>query len=473
MPSIIEGIEFMKNKLLLGALLSAAPFASAIWQPADIAIPTTKSGKRGILVMPSLESHVGYRAFDADGVKGGLDTLLFTQAFTIGDVFLASRLAAAGKLQSWNNVTPSDTLSYLGTLATAKVNIVAEQQCARLGFNGAFTFKKNLVGNDVLWTMGYAIPVEYYEHKMDLTFSDVQVGIDVDFLGHTGAIDQFVTNYADMYEFFNQDVVELKGLAFNTRQRSLGIGSVKLFSMLDWKGMAHRDIEQFQLAVVLGLPTGTTPDGNVVWPIERSASGAMQLGAHGNVQWKIASHWNPFIKFEVTGRFAKNVYQRVPKKKTFAAGTSLFTDGILANDNFTDVAGAGAASRLLNAPIDEYDSLIPFFADQRVMTSRRLGIILNFECGNTIKTNAFDVNLAYNLYYTQKDKITVSSDAPAGVYNTDVLTANTKQLRHSFKWEAVYVLRDNTFLSLGSQHVVHGHNTPQYHAGMLSFVSTF
>ena len=62
---------------------------------------------------------------------------------------------------------------------------------------------------------------------------------------------------------------------------------------------------------------------------------------------------------------------------------------------------------------------------------------------------------------------------PRGTYDYDVPVACTDTFSCSFGWDISYQLPHNVTCSLGSQSVLVGKNTPQYHTLMLSFVSQF
>ena len=167
-----------KNILVIGMLLSAAFPLGAVWQPSDSKVIETRHNERGCMAFPTMEYSWAYNSYDNNKNQQGLDKLLFGQTITLGNLFLPSKLANEGKLKSAadgaNNNFYQD--AYLGTLANTELNIDAEQQQYRFAVNGAWTFNKELEGQHVLWTCGFHFPIEYYEHKMNMTLSKIDIG---------------------------------------------------------------------------------------------------------------------------------------------------------------------------------------------------------------------------------------------------------------------------------------------------------
>lgn len=457
----------MKNKIKLGMLLCVTSSLFSVWQPIEINVGPTDTTKQGCVLIPRLSHSMGYRAFDSTDNQTSLSGLLFDGAtLKFEDVFQFSKMAKNSQVQE----TTTDTdiayaTSYFGTLADSKININAKQECSSIVAAGSMTLTKDLGGKGICATVGFVAPFEYRIHKMDVNFTDVNIGTDVVAGATNGAIDEFVTRYADVRSFFDEDVIALKGLVFNELQRSFGIGSTKLYVQFDFKEKAHKHFDAFQIAVVLGLPAGAKPDGNTIWPIERGGSGSTQLGAQFNASWVVSGKVKAFVTMDIMKRFKIDTYMRVPKKKVVAAGVAFSASDIIANSNLDAFATRVA--------IDAYETSRPYFADQRVLTERRLGAILNVKGGIDVDAGPFGFSSWYHFMFKQTDKVTIHKDAPSGTYNTSPATVNTKQRRHSLGWQATYPLGDNANFGIGSEHVVAGRSTPQYHTLFLNFISTF
>ncbi|MCF7900039.1 hypothetical protein K9K77_00885 [Candidatus Babeliales bacterium] len=470
-----------KNILVIGMLLSAAFPLGAVWQPLDSKVIETRDNERGCMVFPTMEYSWAYNAHDNNKNQQGLDKLLFGQVITLGNLFLPSKLANEGKLKSTAGGAADNYYqdAYLGTLANTELNIDAEQQQYRFAVNGAWTFNKELEGQHVLWTCGFHLPIEYYEHTMNMTLSKIDIGTSARYTGEVtsdsvGGHPEFLQRYADAWDFFSDEVLLARGLLLDQHQRSFGIGSVKLYSMLDWKNFAnYKSIDAVQLAFVLGLPSSTNPDGNTIWQIERGSSNTVQMGAQAHLAFNMGECCNAYFTVSAMGHAASNVKQRVPKKMTGAIAERLNEDVEIAFFGHGTTGTKLGSALYLSAAIDEYDTVIPFFAQSNILTRRHLGAKINATFGVKADAGPFVFDAWYTLYYKQKDSAKVHPDAPAGTYNIDLTTERTNETRNTFGWSSTYGLQEGATLSIGTQHVFKAQNSPQYHTVFITFGSTF
>ena len=244
--------------------------------------------------------------------------------------------------------------------------------------------------------------------------------------------------------------------------------------MLDWKNFAnHKSIDALQLAFILGLPSDTNPDGNTIWQIERGSSNTVQVGAQAHLGWHMGEHCNSYLTVSAMGHVPSDVKQRVPKKMIGAVAERLNEDvGIAFFGHGT--AGTKLGSTLfLSDAIDEYDTVIPFFAQSNILTRRHLGAKINATLGIKMDAGPFVFDAWYNMYYKQKDSAKVHPDAAAGTYNIDLTTDRTNETRNTFGWSSTYGLQKGATLSVGTQHVFKAQNSPQYHTLCVTFGSTF
>lgn len=458
----------MNKKIVLLSLCIAGifPATAGVWQPYSETTSVDVPGKMISVIAPFVQHHMATQAFDAHHNEVELDAMIFGKEFTIGDVYLLSKLAKESKLQEAAN--PQDNSGWLATLSDAKIDIEAVQKCFRFGFNGSVTLPQH--GNDGLKViLGFSLPFEYYEHSMDLDFPDSELGANSVTTSSLHSV--FLQNYGTVESFFYRDVIGLKGLVFKELQRGLGVGTTQLFALLDLSNYAHEKIEKMQVGVILGVPTGTEPDSSVVWPIERGSSNAVQLGILSNITWAGNRYFNPFFSCRILGNLASTVSQRVPRKYTFAANTSMATAGIINRSATTSGTSTGM---LLNTAIDRYETDVPYFADTAIPVDRTLGARFDVKFGNSI--NYYDKLILNTWYYFHQrlgDKVKAAQGAPAGVYNFDVVTARTNQRTHSFGWDVAYPFGIDKAFSIGSQHAIRGKNSPRYHSVFVAFETSF
>lgn len=445
---------------LLGALGCRETFAG--WQPTPRIGVDMDPTKFMYVVAPYFRTDLAYKAFDANKHSIGLDAFVFGKpAVQIKDVFLASKLAGLDD-------TTLSTSNYLSLLSTATMSMELDQ--TRNMFSLEWSLNVALGDSDVLLTSGVTVPVEYYEQTIDIEYIGASLGTT--FAGGPTDPGFFFTLYPDMDGFFQTEVLSPKGLVLKDFQRSLGIGSVRLFSMLDFSNYWAESVERLQIGFVAHLDAPQTENANIVWPIERGL-GATYVGGFGQVYLNFTSFLQPFIIAEVTGAVAKNMMMRVPQLKTVtaaqvAAVATFGSSNILCSSNLTGT--------VIDVPFEMYDSTVPFFADQALLVRRRRGALQTVKFGNRFDfaSKAF-LDVWYEHAHRMADKIT-RSDKAAGstatnVYNFNVVTQNTRNSYHILGWQMIYGFQDGVVdgakITLGTQHVMKGKSAPQYHTAFM------
>lgn len=465
----------MQIKSCLGVMLSTfvLPLSlAAVWQPTDMS-PVLPAGnhQRKAVIFPQLEYHMAYNATNGEH---NLDEMLFGQTVHIRDISLASRLANQQKLATVGDpATAEANDEYLGTMADAEVAFNTKQQVARLGLNGSMRLNENLCEGPQ-WSVGFSIPFEYYEHGMDVNITEGSAGTlatsGAGRFGNVQNITLFAVDHGDLDAYWRNDILQLKGLQKTDTRRNIGIGSVRLSSTLHAK---KGSLGNFYVSALVGLPTGSKSNGNIVWPIERGASNSWQIGFSGAWNCKLNDRWSFFSQSSFMKSFSMNVNLRVPKLNTSTQGTSLFAAGILANVRFTGTAGTATTDLVLKETISEYDSAMPYFANNAINVKRRLGWIVNSKGGFKYDAGPFDLKFWYDFYFRRKTKVRANNNTPDGTYNYATVTARTEQVRHTLGWMTEYPLGMDSKIGIGSSHVFTGKNTPKYHSMYLNFSSCF
>jgi hypothetical protein len=460
-----------KHILLLGTLLFSIVSVEAFWNmPNAIGLPMD-TGKHGYLSAPSVRYDLAYRAFDSNKNQVALHTLILGKSSVqIQDVYLLSKLAlvdATASPAKVSNVAGTTLGEYITKIGNATIDFDFEEKRFQTSIEGSVTLP--LFESDTLLTVGVMLPFEYYKHyinrRYDFAGSNL-LGLQsaTANTGSSANVDRFFVNNATMDSFVQQEVLAPKGLTMLDVHRTFGLGSPRIFGLVDLSHYWDEDVQkaQFGLEVVRRAPQGDTH--NIVWPAIRGW-GANYVGANLALELSFTSCFRPYLKGEVFGALSHAERLRVPKqKKRISAAGDLSANDILSpsfHSAFT-VPNTDAGNFSL------YDSTVPFFADSAIEVKRRRGGIANLEIGNRMLfKEKVDTRVYMQLRHKSKDSVKSNKNTAAGTYDYAMVTNRTNQLSYTFGWDATYGLTGDATLTTGSEHVVKAENCPQYHSWFL------
>jgi hypothetical protein len=277
--------------------------------------------------------------------------------------------------------------------------------------------------------------------------------------GDSIAASMFFKKYGSIESFFNIGVLQPKGLGLPDSSRTVHMSTIRLNVALDFAQYWDDQIQKMQLGFMIGCPTGDAPASESIWDVENGSSNAFRLGAFGAVEWNFLDTFRPFLTVEYTRDCYSNVHLRIPKKKTIAANTTYANSGIIYDSSIN--------TRQILLNFSDYETAINHFADTKTLCNRRRGGVATVRLGMAISTSACDVGCWYDLRHKSKDAVKIDASVSdynvSGLYDIKTVTNATNEMRHSVGWHVKYPIKENLTFATGSQHVLRGANTPQYH----------
>ncbi len=457
----------------------------------------------------------GNRSFGGESENCTLSNLVFGKSFTIGDIFLPSKLSRDRKVrvsQSGGGVTldannlvptfqrPNDDATQFGTFGSdqyigllAPISVGIETDRDEVGFDVSIIYRFHTGSNeDIYVALGATIPFKSVEHKMDLQLAGGE-GLDQLRAGNVGdnvtigsemAINQFFDDFSDVEDFLLRGVLGPRCLQFKKRQRKTGIGDINFFTHVDFAARLQQCTRNWVDSALVGInlviPTGNRDKGNAIWEPILGNGGAFQVDVFGNIIFNgPVKAFNPV--FRLIGTFSTrftNKDLRVAKVRTSEV------TGVVNLPTLRDVfpnLSAPINARFgpyFVAAFNEPDSTVPMFADQKIPTCVKYGTKIIFGAGNyayNVFNLGFRLGLFYEFMHKSEDCVTVKCD-PSGLtpgeFDTNALICRTSRRAHTFSWSLTYEFENMVELSFGSLHVFAGKNVPRHRDifGSLTFV---
>lgn len=404
-------------------------------------------------------------------------------AFTIGDVFLLSRLSQTGHLYLTD---PADVANqYLANLAST--NVVFDADASELGADISFVYRFNF-GKciDVACSVGVNIPVICRTHELDLRLT----GSNLDSPAGT-VIGSFFDQFNSVEDFFYRGVLAPKGLNLERKQDAFGFGDVSLFSTFDFAPSLDW-VDGLQVGFNLSFPTAAKPSGNKIWE-PQLGTGAVQLDLFSNVIFNGGSNYfNPTIYIAGEFSFAYTANMRIPQIVSHVSSSlpAQDSDRVTSGtppDLVPNIAGLvvpGAPPQPGVPPVftdyftttfNEVNSKVRFFADSVRETRYKYGsrVIVGF--GNYFyATNDCKMRLGAFYDFTAKGADNICVFACNDVTQFDLSLFNCmSEYAQRISWHAAYKLGCCGEFMIGSQHVVAGRNVFKTNQAFATFVATF
>ena len=434
------------------------------------------------------------KGFNSEGDSVDLSCALFGKVPKIEDIYLLSKLA------NLNNIIKIDQMQFSPPLATplpfdrpggstigfgnfasdqyvalfAETELRIDAELREFFVNISAIYQFDSQEGEVIKQLGFSFPIKSRLHIMDLTFIGGSLfthgKLNVDNFSET-PFSQFAKDFTDLRDFFERAILAPKGLKFDERQRTSGIGDILLFGMLDWAPYFTK-LKSFQTGINLVLPSGGKVDTDKIWAPGLGNGGAFQVDLFMHVLFDASSDFvNPNLRavVEFSAPFSGNV--RVPqlKKNTIVP----IATGPFARDSELLKDGTEFQSYYINL-FEEFDSTIAMFADQAISASTRRGVRFLIGGGNSID-NILMSNLSfvfqYNYSVKWKDKISI--DKELGTFDTDLFTDLTESNAHTIGFKFHYNSDKNYIIDFGTQHLIWGKNTPQFHDVFLTLAFNF
>ncbi|MFT6765257.1 MAG: hypothetical protein ACJAZS_000132, partial [Alteromonas naphthalenivorans] len=441
-----------KQIVFLTVALLGATSAHALWNmPNTIGLPMDV-GKHGYLSAPAVRYDLAYRAFDSNKDQVALHTLVLGKSqVKIKDIYFLSMLAGLGH-------TSLTTNDYIRAINNAVIDFDFEEKRFQTSIEGSVTLP--LFDSDTHLTVGVQLPFEYYKHYINKRYDFTGVGLLGTQAGDNNLnLQYFFNNNATMDSFIEQEILAPKGLTMHDVHRTFGLGSPRIFALVDISHAWDDDVQkaQFGFEFVRRAPQGDTH--NIVWPAIRGW-GANYVGVNLALELDFTSCMRPYLKGEVFGALRHTEKMRVPKQKTSTGAGSLSDNDV--------ITASGIHTMTIDTAYTLYDSLVPFFADAAIEVARRRGGIANLEIGNRmLLKEKVDTRLYMQLRHKSKDSVKSTDNTPSRTYDYNMIKNRTNQLSYTFGWEARYGLKAGATISTGSEHVIKAENSPQYHSWFL------
>lgn len=421
-------------------------------------------------------SHV----FDECGTKVPLAAALVGPRVELQDIFLLSRLSAQGKLYLTTPVecpppappAPQPPFGqcpneqYLALLAPMEIEFKdGTQREVGLDINAFYRFPLN--GDETVWAnVGYAIPIKSKIQRLCLE----QTGDALLTQADPAVQEQFFTDFKNVEDFLQRGVFAPKGLRFIPCDTRAGIGDISFSAAIE-AGKAV-DLESLQFGANLVIPTGFAGRGDTIGEVTLGA-GAYDAELYGNVNWRTASNaWNPTLRAAVGfGYMSKNNKMnggrglRIPQQVSATTGQAV--------TNIKNLV-APVFEQYFSQDFNEISSTVPQFSDFLVPAKLHIGPRGLFAVGNYFY-NLFNLpDMRFGLFYdfSAKAQDRVEALVP-GEFNVNALSEGTDFRAHRVGFNLAYTFENAFEITIGSQHIIAGINTPQSNEFNISLVAVF
>jgi len=429
-------------------------------------------------------------------------------SFTIGDVFLLSRLAydnilyittpgatiAADSTQVGNQ----EDLQFLSLLAPLQLNFDADayELGADLSFIYRFNFGKCI---DVVCSIGLTIPVLCRTHELDLqiigsNLYDTVAYAAQDTTVREDTITQFFNNFISVEDFFARAVLAPKGLTYERKQQAMGFGDISLFTTFDFAPSVDY-VDGLQVGLNLSFPTASKATGDKIWEVQLG-SGALQLDLLGNVIFNGCSkYFNPTIYVAGNFNFPFTANLRVPAVVSHVAAqnyndpSDILASGVTGDlkPNIPGLVVPGVPNTPVVPPIfasyytlsfSQPDSNVLYFADNVNDTRVKKGSRVIAGFGNYFYASdscELRLGIFYDFTAQAADNLCVYNCSEGFVptqFNTSLFECLPSYAQR-ISWHAAYKLGSCGEVMIGSQHVVAGRNTFKTNEAFATFVATF
>ncbi|HXW85807.1 MAG TPA: hypothetical protein VEK38_00540 [Candidatus Bathyarchaeia archaeon] len=420
--------------------------------------------------------------FDSRGNKVSLSYLIFGKTpITLQDMFLLCGLTSSGKVSnsaegSLGQVRPADSTAPYGAYANdfyttllAQTKMIFDAEQRTFGFDVTLAYRWCLSSNTNISLLGgVLVPVRQILRILEPRFDEGSL-----FAGLLETTTDFFTDYTDVEDFFDTGIAMPKGTVLQRRQRKIGVGDTSLFLFFDWAWLT-RYVEDLQFGLNLIFPTGGRENPSKVWSIVFGNGGAFAIDFFSQVYFATPTPYlSPFVKLGIIANAPYTNVTRVPQQVTQSEPTALLdsVQGLiippkLAEDGF------------FVTNFQAFDSDIRELTDNAVPVRTRLGVIIDFWIGNyayDVFLDQFIFGLFYAFSYQSKDKATISS-GQSGVFDTTVLTDNTRSISHGIVWDVTYetaTAHHGVEISLTGKNILAGKNIAQTNELVVSFVISF
>jgi hypothetical protein len=443
------------------------------------------------------------------GFAGAADTDDATTGrlgFTVGDIFLESRLSARvvgapeddasilfldengpGNL---NNTGLQSQFGnrrlqqYLGLLAPVLVDLKTDfsKFAAQSGFMYRFylTEEKNIAG-----VVGAIFSVVSVFQDICLQFERGKLFDRTEFAAkdatyRESSIGRFFNDFSALEDFFKRAVLEPKGITINCREQNFGFGDFYIFGLVDFAPLfCHLDA--LQLGLNLIFPTSSQPKGHKLFEIPLD-EGIFATEFFATTIFNSGNRWlNP--SFYLAGNFAigggSSRQMRVPILVTHTA-VDAGPPEFLANDanRVTNIPGlqAPVMREFFALSFSELDSLVPLFADNISTVRFYRGPQVVVGIGNyfyDLFSCNFRFNIVYNFIARGSNEI-----CPLTCDTSNLTTFATPSLcdlneySHNIGFNLTYKFSCGE-INFGAEFVLAGKNTIKKNQAFASFIAVF
>lgn len=408
------------------------------------------------------------QSFGQGGEKQDLSVLLLGKNnIKLQDIFLAARLINQDKI-FWQPAPQAqpvvyyNPLHYYYILANQELDFDASYDKQSLDLNLARHFHQGDI------TVGLQLPFVRRHNSIkltsDISAQDLQTLHDATYapaqicpadpLALPGP--DFMERYGSL-ESFLKDILDAKGITFNSSDTEIGIGDLSLFLNTEFN---WREAERVFAGVNFIMPTAKKIDTTKFWDPELGNGGFYYLEFFGSVLFSENRWFNPHLFVSALFGLPAKVNRRVPEYISYNGVTP--ADGMPINDLVLSpkqqIYARGANGVFTNEP----DSTVRLFADtvQKVKITHRPEFL--FRIGNMFerfisRKGFFDIY--YDFSFRAKDYI--SHDIDLERYNVSVLTDNTWFLSNKIGAAYNYQLDDHFRFNLGFQYTFAGVNVEE------------
>ncbi|MBD3273484.1 hypothetical protein GF385_04010 [Candidatus Dependentiae bacterium] len=406
------------------------------------------------------------QSFYSGGEEQDLSNLLFRQNnLTLKDILLVSRLMkeeiVAWRVSAGEPEPEYNKLHYLYILADQPLDFDACYNKQIVDLN----FSKHLAQGSI--SVGFQIPVIRKGNRIKLV-SDISAS-DRELLRQAHyepeeicsededppAGPNFFERYGTLENFFI-DILDQKGISFNKKDSTLGLGDLSLFfnAEIEWK-----QVERFFVGMNFVIPTSKGRDTSKLWDPEVGNGGFYYLEPFASVLFSEDRWFNPHAFLSLSFGLPSKVNRRVPKLKSY--------------DGITPAKGSKATDLMIYGNEVYLRGEDGIFTDEQDAQARRFANIdqkLNIipgpkiflRIGNVLE-RFLDRNAFFDFYYDfgAKWKDYTRGWLDYEEYQQSIVTDNSWYFEHRIGASYMYQIDDHFRFNLGFLYTFAGINVEE------------
>lgn len=405
------------------------------------------SGQRqeGWYITGSWQHYKSNQAYDKKGKKNSLSTLVFKDAMTVRDIFLASALAYQGLLTLPGSTVFGSTKDeqYIACLAPTQIDIDAQRSVTKALLSIFYT---RGISCSCFWSLsgGLTATIKRVAHELCcMTTHNGLLSCSTPTVVGQNNITQFFSDYSiDFSDFFINGILQPKGLDYNSSQQVAGLAGITPLCMAEYNNIDGL-LSHAVLGAQLYVPAAKKSTADKVWQPLLNTTESAHVSLFAGVYMQVKPSFNPFITVMPTFFMPAYRSMRIATHKTEKST-------IFMPERFT---------LHTIAPFAQYDAQVPAFADHvyrvRMSNYYKIQVAIGNQW-NDLFGSIIDGALYYRLTYAHHPTIRLAHGHE--VINSSAAASYYQYTRHAIACAGAVQLGPRLGIIFGAQHTFAGKN---------------